>query len=117
MKEIEHLYQNDFGVAFYWIKNEQVLSGKVQLVFKETGFYLSQSELHKFSKNIDSACNSIKCSDCELRGHCRKYLLETPFSGLELAVSEMEIMELKDLVCGTLFQIDLQHYLKTICKN
>lgn len=117
MKEIEHLYQNDFGVAFYWVKDDRVLNGKVQLVFKETGFYLSQSELHTFSKNIDSTCNSIKCSDCELHQHCHKYLLETPFSGLELAVSEVEVMQLKDLVCGTLFQIGLNNYLNDICKN
>lgn len=117
MKEIEQLYQNDFGIAFYWVRQDRVLNGKVQLVFKETGFYLSQTELHKFSKNIDATCNSIKCSDCELHQHCHRYLLETPFSGLELAVSEKEILQLKDLVCGTLFQMDLYSYLNDICKN
>jgi hypothetical protein len=117
MEPIEQLYHNDFGVAFYWIKNERILNKKVQLVFKETGFYLSLSELQLFSKNIEATCNNIKCSDCELRQHCHKYLLETPFSGLELAVSENEAFQLKDLVYGTLFQIELCNYLNTICKN
>ncbi|CAM3741710.1 hypothetical protein FSS13T_10990 [Flavobacterium saliperosum S13] len=88
MEPIKELYHNDFGVAFYWIRDEVVLSEKVQLIFKETGFYLSASELLKFSKNIEATCRNITCSDCELRGHCHKYMLETPFPGLELAVSE-----------------------------
>lgn len=117
MKEISHLYQNDFGVAFYWVKEEQVLSEKVQLVFKETGFYLSDGQLESFRKKIQMACNSLKCSDCELRGQCHKYLLETPFQGLELPVSQVEMLQLKDLVCGTLFQIGLFGYLNDLCKN
>ncbi|HSD13156.1 MAG TPA: hypothetical protein VLB74_00765 [Flavobacterium sp.] len=117
MAQIEQLYHNDFGVAFYWIKNDRVLRERVQLVFKETGFYLSFSELMKFSANIETTCGNIKCSDCELRGHCHKFLLETPFPGLELAVSESEAIQLKDLVSGTLFQVQLNDYLDDVCKN
>lgn len=117
MGEIEQLYHNDIGVAFYWIKNDRVLREKVQLVFKETGFYLSFSELMKFSANIETTCKNIKCSDCQLRGHCHKFLLETPFPGLELAVSENEAIQLKDLVSGTLFQVQLDNYLNDVCKN
>jgi len=117
MEQIEQVYHNDFGVAFYWIKNDRVLREKVQLVFKETGFYLSLPELMGFSGNIETTCKNIKCSDCELRQHCHKYLLETPFSGLELAVSETEAFQLKELVSGTLFQMQLSNYLNDICKN
>lgn len=117
MEPIKQLYHNDFGVAFYWIKEEVILSDKVQLVFKETGFYLSYSELLQFSDNIAATCRNISCSDCELRQQCHKYLLLTPFSGLELAVSEDEAFQLNDLVKGTLFQMELNAYLKDICKN
>ncbi|UOK43354.1 MULTISPECIES: hypothetical protein [Flavobacterium] len=117
MEQIEQLYHNDFGVAFYWIRNDKVLREKVQLVFKETGFYLSFSELMRFSANIETTCINIKCSDCKLREHCHKFLLETPFPGLELAVSESEAIQLKDLVSGTLFQVELDNYLNNLCKN
>jgi len=117
MEPIKQLYHNDFGVAFYWIKDEVVLNEKVQLVFKETGFYLSASELLKFSKNIEATCRNIICSDCELRQHCHKFMLETPFPGLELAVSEREAFQLNDLVTGTLFQVQLDNYLNVSCKN
>lgn len=39
MKQIDTLYANDFGMAFYWKKDSRVLDDKIQLVFKETGFY------------------------------------------------------------------------------
>lgn len=117
MDPIAQVYHNDFGVAFYWIKDDIVLNEKVQLVFKETGFYLSHSELLQFSDNIAVTCRNISCSDCELRQQCHKYLLLTPFPGLELAVSEDEAFQLNDLVKGTLFQMDLNKYLKEICKN
>lgn len=117
MEQIKQLYHNDFGMAFYWVKNDRVLREKVQLVFKEAGFYLSFSELEKFSAHIETTCSNIKCSDCELREHCHKFLLETPFPGLELAVSEGEALQLKDLVSGTLFQVQLDEYINSICKN
>lgn len=117
MDPIVQVYHNDFGVAFYWIKENVVLEEKVQLVFKETGFYLSHSELLQFSGNIETTCRKINCSDCELRQKCHKYLLLTPFSGLELAVSEEEALQLNDLVQGTLFQMELNKYLKELCKN
>lgn len=117
MEPIKQLYHNDFGVAFYWIKDEVVLRKKVQLVFKETGFYLSHSELLQFSGNIETTCRNINCSDCVLRQKCHKFLLLTPFPGLELAVSEEEAVQLNDLVKGTLFQMELNKYLKELCKN
>ena len=39
MKEIKQIYYNDSGTSFYWKKEDEVVSDKVQLIFRETGFY------------------------------------------------------------------------------
>ena len=56
MREIEQIYHNNFGIAFYWKQNSQTILDKVQLVFKETGFYLSKEELNIFADNINPKC-------------------------------------------------------------
>lgn len=117
MQQLKQIYHNDLGVAFFWKIDKKILVEKVQLVFKETGFYLSNRELMKFAQELDTTCSKICTPDCELRQQCHRYLLRTPFEGLELAVSADEALQLKDLVAGTLFQIQLHHYISDISKN
>lgn len=117
MKEIEQIYFNDFGVAFHWKKEQKVLKSKVQLVFKETGFYLSKEELNIFADTIDAACGDAHCNGCEFKRKCHKFLLKTPLQQIDLAVSVNELMQIKDLVEGTIFQIQLKEYLDEICQN
>lgn len=117
MKEIEQIYFNDFGVAFHWKKNDAVLREKVQLVFRETGFYFSREELKLFSEFIQTACEKRSCDDCSLRHKCHKFLLKTPLNQIDLAVSFNELNQIKDLVEGAIFQVKLQDYLKDICRN
>jgi len=52
-----------------------------------------------------------------MRGRCHKFLLKTPFEAIELAVTEKEVYQIKDLVQGTLFQLNLNKYLRELCKN
>lgn len=111
MKEIEQIYHNDFGIAFYWIKEGVTLSDKIQLVFKETGFYFTMAELKLFYSLIennmsDRAC----CDDCAMKRNCQKFLLKTPCSQIDLAVSITELKCIKDLIEGALFTIALKEY-------
>ncbi|WP_306352103.1 hypothetical protein [Flavobacterium sp. '19STA2R22 D10 B1'] len=117
MEQIEQIYFNEFGVSFYWKKGEETLSDRVQLVFKETGFYFSSEELDCFIDLIDASYYRMKCEGCNFRNSCGKFLLKTPFEHIDLAVSVKELTEIKDLVEGTLFQIRLDTYLNDICKN
>ncbi|MEZ7499112.1 hypothetical protein QO200_10190 [Flavobacterium sp. Arc3] len=112
MQEIKQIYHNDSGTSFYWRKENDVLVDKVQLIFRETGFYFSQQELQVFKKCIEEsyALNSC-CDDCELKSKCHKFLLKTPCSQIDLAVSMQELNAVKDLVEGTLFKINLDSYL------
>ncbi len=117
MREIEQIYYNEFGVAFHWKKDDRVLTGKVQMVFKETGFYLSYDEIRAFAQLIDNTCEEMGCSGCCQRSKCHKFLLKTPLKQVDLAVSKNELFQIKDLVEGTLFNMDLHDYINKICRN
>lgn len=117
MKQVEQLYFNDFGVAFFWKKNGVVLKDKVQLVFKETGFYLSGKEVQEFAMLIDDTFDEIGCAGCCQRGRCHKFLLKTPLNQVDLAVTRAELSRIKDLVEGALFHAQLFDYLDDLCMN
>jgi hypothetical protein len=117
MREIEQIYFNDFGVAFHWKKDDTVLTEKVQIVFKETGFYLSYIEIRAFSQIIGNTLNEMSCENCCFKSKCHKFLLKTPLEQIDLAVSKSELLQIKDLIEGTLFTIDLCDYINNVCKN
>lgn len=117
MKEIEQIYYNDFGVTFYWKKGQDVLKDRVQIVFKETGFYFSVNEIKEFADIVNEMSNRPSCDECSLRNKCHKFLLKTPLKEIDLAVSQYELSNIKDLLEGTLFNIDLCNYINNVCKN
>lgn len=117
MREIEQIYFNDFGVAFHWKRDNRVLTEKVQIIFKETGFYLSLHEIRAFAQLIENTCEEMECSGCCHRASCYKYLLKTPLQQIDLAVSKSELLQIKDLVEGTLFTMELYDYINNVCKN
>ena len=117
MKQMEQIYCNDFGMAFYWTKQNTVMLDRIQLVFKETGFYFSVDELKAFVKLIDDSCRRNTCNNCEMKHQCAKFLLKTPISQIDLAVSMTELDGIKDLVAGTLFKINVQEYIYGVGMN
>jgi len=117
MREVEQIYYNEFGVAFHWKKNNEVFTQKVQIVFKEMGFYLSYEEIKAFAQIIDNTCEEMGCDGCCHKGKCHKFLLKTPVEQIDLAVSRNELYQIKDLVEGTLFNMDLYDYITNVCRN
>lgn len=112
------IYNNDAGTSFFWINDGKVLTNKVQLIFREIGFYFNQQELHLFRDCINESYHLNKCcDDCELRNSCHKFLLKTPCSQIDLAVSMPELKCIKDLVEGVLFKISLNEYIFGVGMN
>ena len=112
MQEIKQIYHNHLGTAFYWRKDNGLVLDKIQLVFREMGFYFTSHELQLFKRCIEDSYNQNNCcEDCELKNKCHKFLLKTPCSQIDLAVSMKELDAVKDLVEGTLFKINLDNYL------
>lgn len=118
MRQIEPIYQNDSGMSFFWRKEDEILLDKIQMVFKETGFYFSVAELTTFLDLIeDSSRRNSCCSDCGKRNQCGRFLLKTPCPQIDLAVSFTELDAIKDLVEGTLFKIQLEEYIYGVGRN
>ena len=109
---MKQIYYNESGTSFFWRKENEILTDKVQLIFRETGFYFSRPELKLFQCCIEESYALNKCCDnCELKNNCHKFLLKTPCIQIDLAVSMNELDAIKDLVEGTIFNINLEDYL------
>jgi len=118
MRQIEPIYNNNSGMSFFWKQEGEVLSEKVQMVFKETGFYFSVDELNVFLDLIEDSFNRNGCcAECAMNNKCARFLLKTPCPQIDLAVSIKELDAIKDLVEGTLFKIKLEEYIYGVGKN
>jgi len=49
MDEIYSLYHNEYGMSFKWKRGAVQDLNKVQLVFRDTGLFLTEKELTEFS--------------------------------------------------------------------
>ncbi|WP_298756161.1 hypothetical protein [uncultured Psychroserpens sp.] len=113
MNDINTLYYNDFGIAFQWKRCAAKDFKKVQLVFRNTGFFLTEAELIQFHKNVKRSLDSQQlCSDCKHNGTCRSLLLQTPANQISLAMSLIELQDAQDLIKGTIAQLELEHVFK-----
>lgn len=107
MEHIHTLYHNDFGIAFHWKQNKEKNIPKIQLVFRETGLFLSKEELFYFKSQIKKTLSHAqKCNNCTEQNNCnRSLLLETPVAQLSFAVNKSDLYLLVDLIEGTLFKL------------
>ena len=112
MKAVKPIYNNESGTSFFWKKEHDIVTDKVQLIFRETGFYFSRPELNEFKNCIEESYRTNRsCENCDLKNSCHKFLLRTPCSQIDLAVTMNELTAVKDLVEGTLFHISIIDYL------
>jgi len=112
MKDIEQIYRNNFGISFYWKEGNEIISDKIQLLFKQMGFYFSIQELNEFHDLIEDCV--IDHNDYDTRGLKRafdKFLLKTPYVAIDLEISPIELNSIKDLVEGSLFRLKLNEYI------
>lgn len=117
MKEIKLIYRNEFGLGFYWIQSGKLLETKVQLVFRDMGFYLSLAELQSFVDLVLPVLAPQQCSGCPEAQKCRSILVRTPDKRVDIVVSTDELHQLKDLLNGVRFHISLDSYLNNLSLN
>ena len=118
MSLMTKIYANELGMAFYWNRTSEANFEKIQLVFKETGFHLTLVELEYFAILIaESQSRTSKCCDCEARSECSRFLLQTPAKQIDLAVSVKELIEIKDLVNGTIFLLKMKQHVFGLGRN
>ncbi len=115
MNDIHLIYKNSFGVSFLWKQNMNSTtnqnSNRVQVVFKETGLYLTHKELKHLKKCVEAAnLRSKQCKNCPINDEC-KQLLETPFIQVSFALNNNELTNMDDLISGTLVQLEIDQIL------
>ncbi|HLN96511.1 MAG TPA: hypothetical protein VK183_12825 [Flavobacterium sp.] len=115
MDSIAPLYINDIGIVFYWKREGKLLSHRMQLVFRDMGFYLTEEELVSFGGHIHEAVRQ-GCKGCPA-GCQQKRRLTTPYPQIELAVSGLELQLLEDLVEGALFRLRLLDFVSGVGRN
>lgn len=114
-EKVNRVYKNNIGISFT-IKREYMPyeDDKINLVFNTTALRLNDVELEIFLQDIESAvAKPLKCK-CENPKDCKSILVETPLEQLSLAMSYNELLQMKDLIKGTLFQIELNYLLREI---
>ncbi|MBS7256481.1 hypothetical protein [Flavobacterium branchiicola] len=112
MKDIEQIYRNDFGISFYWKDGNEIVSDKIQLLFKQMGFYFSVQELNEFHNLIeDCVTDHNDYNTISVKRAVDKFLLKTPYVALDLEISPSELNSIKDLVDGSLFRLHLNEYI------
>lgn len=112
MKDIEQIYRNDFGISFYWKEGNEIVSDKIQLLFKQMGFYFSIQELNEFHDLIENCVTDQNDADrYSTKRVFDKFLLKTPYVALDLEISPIELNSIKDLVDGSLFRLNLNEYI------
>lgn len=115
MDEIYTIYNNDYGISFQWKRDALKDLKKIQLVFRDTGLFLTLKELAKFAKIIEKTINRpSKCNKCKEDKNCKSIVLETPAAQVSFAMSYNELLNIKDLVEGTLFKLQLENIYKRL---
>ena len=113
MNDIYKLYHNDFGIAFKWKDGHLKDTKKIQLIFRNAGLSITKRQLNQLLEcTYDILENTDLCDDCKSNDSCKAILLETPTPMISFAMSYIEIKNMKDLLKGTLFQIEMDTLLK-----
>lgn len=112
MQEVEVIYKNEFGMGFFWKKQDLTITNKIQVIFRDTGFYLTIAQIHMFVACLEKAKTTQKCNACTSADCCRSILLKTPSPEVDLAINKKELLAIDDLLNGLMFQLSLREYLR-----
>lgn len=114
MENIIKIYDNKIGISFCW---KEINTNLIQIIFRDTGFHLTENEIEEFLEKTLASKNQKNCSTCAKGENCKSILLQTPSGKVSMAVSKVELEQIDDLLKGTLFQIRINNYLNNLCKN
>ncbi len=117
MNGIDKIYSNSLGMSFYWKNEQHAVLPKIQVVFKDVGFLLTINELKDFSNTCMVTIRTSCCTDCKGKEQCKSLLLRTPSDKIDLAVNRIELSKIHDLLCETIFKVELHRWVKNLSMN
>jgi hypothetical protein len=114
--DLNKIYSNDIGITFKWkgLSDGHPYNNIINLVFNETGLHFNLIELYIFQQDIEKALNRPLPCESKYPKECKSILLETPLSQLSFAMSYNDLVLMKELIEGSLFQIALSNILQNI---
>ncbi|TPN87719.1 hypothetical protein [Aquimarina algicola] len=119
MSAIDKIYSNEVGMSFFWKKNMNMSVPKIQIIFRDTGFLLTLTELKFFSEccNITIQSQCRKHCTCHSSKNCRSLLLRTPSDKVDLAVNQKELNQIHQLIDETIFRVELKDWIRNLSLN
>jgi hypothetical protein len=114
--DLNKLYSNDIGITFKWrgLSDGHPYQDLVNLVFDGTGLHFNLIELYIFQQDIENALSRPLQCEGKYPKECKSILLETPLSQLSFAMSYNDLVLMKELIEGSLFQIALSNIIQNI---
>ncbi|WP_435261240.1 hypothetical protein [Tenacibaculum sp. nBUS_03] len=114
---IDKIHSNKIGIAFFDKSEIENIDFEqdIYLLFNNTILIFNIFELEIFFQDVINTMNNV--SESSKGKHSKYYkciILETPLHQLRLVSSYNDLQLLKDLIKGTLFQIELSGILKEI---
>lgn len=114
---IDKIHSNKIGIAFFDKSEIEDIDFEqdIYLLFNNTILVFNIFELEIFFQDVINTMNNV--SESSKGKHSKYYkciILETPLDQLRLVSSYNDLQLLKDLIKGTLFQIELSGILKEI---
>lgn len=114
MNDANIIYKTDLGFSFNWKRFDAKHISSINLVISDVAFILNKEDLVNFSNYINIALNRPIDTTCNNK-YCNKtILLETPVENITLIKSYKELLIIKELINGTLFELGLSALLKKI---
>ena len=113
LDKVNKLHANKFGIAFTE-KADDSLEKKINILFNNTVLTFNEVELNIFLQDIENTLSFSSPGSGKYTRYYKSNILETPVYQLRYVMSYNDLELIKDLVKGTLFQIELSGMLQEL---
>lgn len=103
---LKPIYHNNIGSS-YFLKDDldaDLSMDRIQLIIGDIALILENNEIQAFLKIINSVKTGCKCDDCK---ELNQITCNTSYTKLIFKSNKKNIIELEDLVKGTIFEIQM----------
>lgn len=113
MEDVNVIFKTDIGISFNWKRCNAKHLKTINIIINDIALHLTKEELLHFANTINKTVKKENaCLHCN--EPCKVILLETPIPQLTLVKKYNDMLTLKHLIDGTIFQLGLNNLLKTI---
>lgn len=112
MADVDLIYCNHFGVSFYLKRCTIKQFNKIQLVFNKNVFHFTKEQLYGLKIRVESFLVKYKSMQSTTISKAIRIENES-----EIHLMYTELKALKDLICGTLFNLNYGNTLYSLIRD